>query len=62
MSNTKMCNQKNCTTPADYRFTWPGSDEAGICKYHANKLRGTAAAMGMHIQIIPLSTNEAKEQ
>ncbi|MDH5279549.1 MAG: hypothetical protein OEW52_00200 [Thermoleophilia bacterium] len=54
MSETKHCNQKGCTNAGAYRFTWPGNDEAHICEEHAPKLRGIAAAMGLHVQLIPI--------
>lgn len=50
-----VCNQHGCDLPATFRFTWPGRDEAGICHAHAPKLRGVAEALGLHLQLIPLS-------
>lgn len=49
-----ICNQKNCTNTAAFRFTWPGRDEAGICDTCAPKLRGVAEALGLPLQLIPL--------
>ena len=49
------CNQKNCDQPAAFRFTWPGQDEAGICIDHVATLQNIAAAMGLHLQVIPLT-------
>ena len=49
------CNQKNCDEPAAFRFTWPGQDEAGICIDHVDKLQNIARAMGLHLQVIPLT-------
>jgi hypothetical protein len=49
------CNQDGCGDDAAFRFTWPGKDEAGICKAHAPKLMGVAEAMGMYVQLIPLA-------
>ena len=48
------CNQKDCTNKASYRFTWPGSDEAGVCEEHVDKLINIARAMGQYLQVIPL--------
>jgi hypothetical protein len=48
------CNQQGCQNEAAFRFTWPGSDEAGICAQHAPKLDAVAQAMGLHLQVIPL--------
>jgi len=56
--NHMLCTQSGCDQPAEYRYTWPGSDEAGICEQHSAKLRGVAQAMGMYIQLIPLSSEE----
>lgn len=55
-----MCNQKGCESIADWRFTWPGQDEAGICEHHVGKLRGIAAAMGVYVQVIPLAQETGK--
>jgi hypothetical protein len=49
------CNQRSCDKPAAFRFTWPGRDEAGICADHEPKLKVIATAMGLYIQVIPLS-------
>ena len=49
------CNQDNCTNKAHYRFTWPGKDEAGICKDHAVKLEAIASSIGLHLQLVPLA-------
>ena len=57
-SEAMKCNQRGCEAVADYRFTWPGNDEAGICAEHAPKLRAIAGAMGFHIQIIKLDEGE----
>ncbi len=48
------CNQAGCAEIAGYRFTWPGRDEAHICEEHVGKLRGVAAAISIHLQVIPL--------
>lgn len=50
-----------CPHQAFYRFTWPGQDESFICTEHVNKLQGVASAMGMYLQIIPLSNEEQAE-
>ena len=47
-----------CCNPARYRFTWPGNDESFICEEHAGQLRAVASAIGLHLQIIPLSDND----
>ena len=55
---TIMCNQVGCEDVATYRFTWPGQDEKGICAMHAPKLRGIAMAIGLHVQMIPLTLGD----
>ena len=45
---------KRCDKPAVRRFTWPGQDESFICQDHLPKLLGIVAAMGMHLQLVPL--------
>jgi len=49
-----------CDNPARYRFTWPGKDEAVICDEHVDKLRSVASAIGLPLQIIPLSEQDLK--
>lgn len=48
-----ICNQEACQNPAGYRFTWPGQDEAFICQDHVAWLKKIAAAMSLHLQVIP---------
>lgn len=47
-----------CDNSAEYRYTWPGKDEALICEDHVGKLREIASAIGLHLQIIPLSEED----
>ncbi len=49
-----------CDNQARYRFTWPGKDEAVICEDHVGRLRGLASAIGLHLQVIPLSEEDLK--
>lgn len=56
------CNQQDCDNVAAFRFTWPGSDEAGICTKHAPKMISVAAAIGMHLQLIPVVDDEQGEK
>jgi len=44
-----------CDNRAKFRYTWPGRDEALICDDHVEKLRAVASAIGLPLQIIPLS-------
>ena len=49
------CNQATCTNEGSHRFTWPGRDEAVICDTCLPKLRGVANAMGLYLQVRPMS-------
>lgn len=49
---------KKCGKPSTHRYTWPGEDEAVCCPKHATQLLKTADALGMHLQIIPLSEQD----
>ena len=48
--------QTTCPRTAAYRYTWPGRDESFICTEHVGKLKSVAAAIGCHLQVIPLDT------
>jgi len=47
-----------CENLATHRFTWPGQDEQTICSEHKSKLEMISHAMGIYIQIIPLTEKE----
>jgi hypothetical protein len=47
-----------CTLPALSRYTWPGRDESFICPIHEIKLRAVAKAIGLQLQIVPLTPAE----
>jgi hypothetical protein len=49
---------KQCTQIPIYRYTWPGRDESYICAEHAPKLDAIAGALGMYLQLIPLTDEE----
>lgn len=49
------CNQKDCSEPGVYRFTWPGRDEATICEQHIGHLCAVADAIGLYLQIRPVA-------
>ena len=57
MSDLKP-NETHCDAPVMFRYTWPGKDEAFVCFTHAIALANIAAAMGFHIQLIPLRIDE----
>lgn len=48
------CGQLNCDKDADFLFTWPGRDQAGVCGEHSIKLVNIASAIGVHLQLIEL--------
>ena len=47
--------RKRCGELAAFRYTWPGKDEAHVCVDHAQQLMGVARAIGLPLQLIPLS-------
>lgn len=47
-----------CQEQPHFRYTWPGKDESFICFEHSRQLQRVAAAMGLHLQLIPLSEDE----
>ena len=49
-----MADQK-CGEMANLRYTWPGKDEAVICIDCAQKLTAVANAIGLHLQLIPIT-------
>lgn len=49
-----------CENSAKYRYTWTGRDEALICDVHVGKLQAVANAIGLYLQIIPLSEEDLK--
>ena len=48
-----------CQNDGQYRYTWPGKDETVICLSHVLWLKDVATAMGLHLQIIPLSEGDS---
>lgn len=52
------CNQQNCENEAAFKFTWPGKDESVICDVCVHKLRTVANAIGLHLQVRPLSVED----
>ena len=47
-----------CNQQAVFRYTWPGRNEAVICLECAQQLKVVAEAIGLHLQLIPLSGKE----
>jgi len=54
-SAAATCSTTGCRNYAAYRFTWPGKDESAICTEHVDALKGTASAIGLYLQVIPLT-------
>lgn len=50
-----MPEEKPCGLDATFRYTWPGRDEAVVCVVCAAKLKAVADAIGLHLQLIPLT-------
>jgi len=46
---------KNCGELATIRYAWPGKDESVCCIDHALQLSGVANAIGLHLQLIPIT-------
>ena len=44
-----------CQQPAAVRYTWPGRDEAVVCRRHANAIAFVAKAIDLNLQMIQLS-------
>ena len=49
---------EQCGEHATLRYTWPGKDEAVICIECAEKLMGVANAIGLHLQLIPITSRD----
>lgn len=54
----EACRQHGCKLTAAFRYTWPGRDESFVCVRHAGQLSGVAAALGMYLQLVPLTPEE----
>lgn len=52
------CNQEKCQNESAFKFTWPGKDEAQICADCMPKLKAVANAIGMYLQIRPLTAED----
>lgn len=52
---TKVSDKNLCPQPAIVRYTWPGRDEAVVCRRHAQAIAWVARGIGLHLQMIPLS-------
>lgn len=50
-----MSDERECENPAAFRYTWPGRDESAICAICALKMAQVINAMGLYVQMIPLS-------
>jgi len=53
-----MAEEKICGEPANFRYTWPGKDEAFACIDHANGIARVAQAIGLYLQIILVDYNK----
>lgn len=50
-----------CGELAVLRYTWPGKDEAVVCVECAEKLENIANAIGMHLQLIPITSHDVSD-
>lgn len=58
MSHGIVCHSRDCENYASGRYTWPGKDEAAICPSCTTRLQNVATALGLHVQVIPLTPAE----
>ena len=58
----RLCAQSECSSPAAFRFTWPGRDESVICATHVHTLEAVARAMGLHLQVFHLEEVSGHEK
>lgn len=50
------CGQVDCPKDAEFRFTWPGREEAGACKAHSSQILRVAQALQLPLELIPVAT------
>ena len=66
MRTSEDCEQvvenTQCRNKAIYRYTWPGRNEAKICGTHAPRLLSIAKAIGLHLQLTPLTVFASCQQ
>jgi hypothetical protein len=53
--------KERCGNQATLRYTWPGRDESYICDSCADKLDAVAQAIGLHIQLLPISADAGQQ-
>ena len=53
-----MADERLCGEQAAVRYTWPGRDESVCCMDCALTLQNIANAIGLHLQMIPLSNRD----
>ena len=57
-----QCQTRDCDRPPAYRFTWPGRDESACCAICALQIQGVAGAIGLYLQMIPLTVDDYLKQ
>ena len=55
MTDTQTCSQRGCGKLGVSQFTWPGEEQKVICDKHVGWLMKVADAMGLEVNLIPLS-------
>lgn len=58
MSKGVICRQDGCKNYAATKYTWPGRDQSAVCAEHLPKLLGVANAIGLYVQVLPISVEE----
>lgn len=60
MKNESRVSENNetikCPNNANFRYTWPGKNESYCCRFHSIGIERVANAIGMYLQLIPLSS------
>jgi len=52
------CSQPDCDSPAAFRYTWPGRDEARVCLMCSARVSALASWLSLHLQFIPLTADD----
>ncbi len=58
IEDTMGCSSADCDGLGNFRYTWPGRDEAWVCLICVQGLQNIAAAIGLHVQFIPLTAGD----
>ena len=53
--------EQECGELANIRYTWPGKAEVVVCVACAKKIQNVALAIGLPLQLIPLTSRDVKD-